>query len=432
MPSARDRKHWGGRLALGLFLVTTLSAQPLFNPSGPEAAAFGANRMFPIGDRHSWLEQEFLVGSFSHYDSIFPSRPVAPATQAWEFKRAVAEPEIHYEFGGRRLSLAEYLGHFPVTGILLLQGDTILLERYQYGRTGSDRFMSASMAKSVVSLLAGCALADGSIRSLDDPAARYVPELAGTLYGETPLRALLQMSSGIEFDLKGSDLKGSRTEKLINGIFTPKADPVAVLANCQKQIAPAGTHFQYSSGDCETIGLVVRRATGKSLSAYLSEKIWIPIGTEAPASWWADTSGQELPFSGFNAALRDYARLGRLLAHDGEWNGRQIISKSYLVDATTNRPEDRHLLPGAATPYYGYGFQIWIFPGNRRMFVLRGSQSQYVFVDPASKLVLVQTAVRSEGSNSENGKSECMALWLALVKQFGNSENPSDDVHGGG
>jgi CubicO group peptidase (beta-lactamase class C family) len=236
------------------------------------------------------------------------------------------------------------------------------------------------------------------------------------------------MSSGVEFDLKGSDLKGSRTEKLIDGIFTPKADPVAVLANSRKRIAPPGTHFQYSSGDCETTGLVVSRATGKSLTAYLSEKIWIPIGAEATASWWADTSGQELPFSGFNAVLRDYARLGRLLAHDGEWNGQQIIPKSYLIAATTNRSEDRQLLPGAATPYYGYGFQIWIFPGNRRMFVLRGSQSQYVFVDPASKLVLVQTAVRSEGPNSENGQSECMALWLALVKQFGNPGTASGDA----
>ena len=429
MTRACNRKPRGRRLALGLLLMTSLSAQPIFNPSGPEAAAFGAGEKFPVGDPRTWLEQEFLVGSFSRYDSIFPSQRVAPAPHPWQFKRAATEPEIHFEFGGRRLSLADYLGHFPVTGILLLQGDTILLERYQYGRTDADRFMSASMAKSVVSLLAGVALGNGSIHSLDDPAERYVPGLAGTPYGETPLRALLQMSSGVEFDPKGGDLKASRTEKLIDGIFTPKADPGAVLEDCRRRIAPPGTHFQYSSGDSEAMGLVVRRATGKSLSAYLGEKIWIPIGAEAAASWWADTSGQELPFSGFNAVLRDYARLGRLLAHDGDWNGRQIIPKSYLISATTYLAEDRHLAPGAATPYYGYGFQIWIFPGDRRMFVLRGSQSQYVFVDPASRLVMVQTAVRSEGPNSENGRSECMALWLALVKQFGNRVGASGDAH---
>jgi CubicO group peptidase (beta-lactamase class C family) len=423
MKKAGQEKRWIRMSAFAFLLGTSLSAQPSFNSSGPEASTFGAGQKFPVGDRHTWLSPKFLVGSFSRYDTIFPSQRVAPAPHPWKFKRAAVEPEISYEFGGRRQSLADYLGHFPVTGLLLLQGDTILFERYQYGRTESDRFMSASMAKSVVSLLAGVALADGRIQSLDDPAARYVPELAGTPYGETPLRALLQMSSGIEVDVAGGDRKDSRTEKLIDGIFTPGANPVAVLAECRRRIAPPDTHFQYSSGDTEMVGLIVRRVTGNSLTAYLSEKLWSPMGAEAAATWWADTSGQEMPFSGFNAVLRDYARLGRLLAHEGEWNGRQLIPKSYLIAATTNRAGDRHLVPGAATPYYGYGFQFWIFPGERRMFVLRGAQSQYVFVDPASKLVLVQTAVRSEGPDSENGKSECLALWLALVKQFGGAQS---------
>lgn len=162
----------------------------------------------------------------------------------------------------------------------------------------------------------------------------------------------------------------------------------------------------------------MKRATGKSLSDYLTEKIWQPIGAEAEATWWADLSGLEFPSSGFNAVLRDYARLGRLLAYDGAWNGKQIVPKASLRAGTTNRLDDPHLLPGAPTPYYGYGYQIWTFLGSRRMFVLRGANSQYVFVDPLSKLVLVQTAVRSEGADSVNGKSESLAVWLAVVKQF--------------
>ena len=192
MKHRRELRRRGGLFPLGLLAVTCLAAPPRFDVSGPEAVAFGAEQKFPVGDRSNWLTQPFMVGSFSHYDAIFPSQRVAPARRPWAFKRAAEEPDIYYEFGGRRLSLADYLGHFPVTGILLLRGDTILLERYQYGRTDADRFMSASMAKSVVSLLAGVAIADGRIQSLDDPAARYVPGLAGTPYGETSLRALLQ------------------------------------------------------------------------------------------------------------------------------------------------------------------------------------------------------------------------------------------------
>lgn len=403
-------------------MTAVASPEPRFNPSGPEAELFGAADGFPVGDRYSWRETRFLVGSYSRYDTIFPSNRVKRAATSWKFQRAEREPEIRYDFSGGRHTLDDYLAHFPVTGILLLHRDTILLERYQYGRTDTDRFTSASMAKSILSLLAGIAAGEGHVRSLGDHVDRYVPELQGTLYGETSLDALLKMSSGIEFEATVNGVKSSAgTDRLMDGMFTAGADPVALLAACRRRAYPVGTHFDYSSGDNEATGIALRRATGKSLADYLSEKIWQPIGAEADATWWVDTSGQELPAMGFNATVRDYARLGRLLAHDGAWDGRQLVPREYLVKATTNDPQDGYLAPGVVTPYYGYGHQFWIFPGKERMFVLRGTNSQYIFVDPRSKLVLVQTAVRSEAPNAENGKSETLALWLALVRQFGGA-----------
>jgi CubicO group peptidase (beta-lactamase class C family) len=415
--------------AVAILAVATLAwtgpaaiaaAGPTFNASGPDAAGFGAAQNFPAGDRVTWNTTPFLVGSYSRYDTIFPSHRIVRASQPWNFQRAEREPEIHYKFGGKTLSLDDYLAHFPVTGILVLKGDTILLERYQYGRKDTDRFMSASMAKSVMSLLAGVALAEGKLHSLEDPAERYVPGLKGSLYGGTSLRALLQMSSGIEWDREVNGVKDNvNTQKVIDSMFEPKADPVALVAGRMHRAFPVDTHFDYSAGDNEAMGLVLKHATGKTLSDYCAEKIWGPIGAEADATWWADPSGLEFPASGYNAVLRDWARLGRLLAYDGAWNGKQIVPKDYVLAATSVRPADKHLQPGGPVPYYGYGYQIWTFAGPRRMFVFRGANSQYVFVDPASKLVFVQTAVFSEGADSVNGKSESLALWLALVKQFG-------------
>ncbi len=410
-----------GVAACSMAAATAPAVGPVFQPSGPEAAAFGEAQHFPAGDRATWQEAPYLVGSYSRYDTIFPTRRVARGSSPWNFRRSQKEPEIRYEFGGQTHPLDHYLAHFPVTGILLLQGDTILLERYQYDRTDTDRFMSASMAKSVMSLLVGIALEEGHLKSLEDPAARYVPELKDSLYGQTSIRSLLQMSSGIEWDREVNGVKDNvNTEKLIDGMFDPKANPLALVAASNHRAFPPDTHFDYSAGDNEATALVLKRATGKSLAEYLTAKIWQPIGAEADATWWADRSGLEFPSSGFNAVLRDYARLGRLLAYEGAWNGKQIVPKAYVLAGTTNRPEDRHLLPGAPTPYYGYGYQIWTLPGSRRMFVFRGANSQYVFVDPWSKLVLVQTAVRSEGADAVNGKSESLALWLAMVKQFGS------------
>jgi CubicO group peptidase (beta-lactamase class C family) len=119
---------------------------------------------------------------------------------------------------------------------------------------------------------------------------------------------------------------------------------------------------------------------------------------------------------GFNAVLRDYARLGRLLAHDGAWEGKQIVPAQWMIDATTVRGSDAYLLPGRATKKFGYGYLSWLFPGERRQFAFIGYKGQYVCVDPASKLVMVQTAVEAPNA-SEN--DEAWALWSSLVDQLG-------------
>ncbi len=114
----------------------------------------------------------------------------------------------------------------------------------------------------------------------------------------------------------------------------------------------------------------------------------------------------------FNAVLRDYARLGRLLAHDGAWEGKQVIPTQWMIDATTVRASDAYLAPGRTGPRaLGYGYLVWLFPGTRRRFALIGIHGQYICVDPTSKLVPVQTAVDTN--------DEIWRLWFALIEQFG-------------
>jgi CubicO group peptidase (beta-lactamase class C family) len=110
--------------------------------------------------------------------------------------------------------------------------------------------------------------------------------------------------------------------------------------------------------------------------------------------------------------LRDYARLGLLLAHDGQWRGRQIIPAAWIKEATIVRPGQ----PQPATG--GYGYQVWILAGERRMFALRGIRGQAIYVDPASGLVMVHTAVRKQARDP--GVSETSALWRSLVDLLGH------------
>jgi CubicO group peptidase (beta-lactamase class C family) len=169
------------------------------------------------------------------------------------------------------------------------------------------------------------------------------------------------------------------------------------------------------------LGLVLAGAIGRPVSEYLQEKIWQPMGAEADATWLVDNSGQEATHCCLNAVLRDYARLGLLLAHDGNWRGRQIIPAAWVLEATTVHMDQPHVWPGTATPNEGYGYQTWILPGERRTFMLWGAHGQRIYVDPRSKLVMVNTAVSRPGLDLFSVQ-EMGALWTALVRQLGDDQ----------
>src|SRR4030095_15759409 len=261
----------------------------------------------------------------------------------------------------------------------------------------------------------GIESSDGYIRSVDDPAGAYVPELAAREYGRTSLRHLLQMSSGVRFSEAYDGRDDVATLAANTYRLQGPGGPSAITPFNERDAAP-GTRFSYASAETQVLGLVLARAVGRPVAEYLEEKIWWPIGAEADATWLIDNSGQEAAFAGINAVLRDYGRLGLLLAHDGNWRGRTVIPASWVMDATTVREDQPHVRPGTATPILGYGYQTWILPTQRRMFMLWGIQGQRIFVYPEKKLVMVNTAVHQVPLDLPP-LEEMAALWFALVRQ---------------
>jgi CubicO group peptidase (beta-lactamase class C family) len=350
------------------------------------------------------LPQRCLVGLYSHYDEVVPFHRVAKAAAPRPLKRA-AQPGDAYDFGA-------YLAANRDTGLLVLKGDTILFEGYQYERRPEDRFTSMSMAKTVMAMLFGIALSEGKIRSIDDRAEQYVPALKGHPYGETPLRHLLTMSSGVKFreDYEGNDDVSTLAFATVYGWG---AGGPAAVRSFNQRIRPPGDTFYYASAESEVLGLVLRAAVGKPLAEYLQEKIWQPMGAEADATWLVDAGDYELGFAGIQATLRDWGRFGLLLAEGGARDGRQIIPAEWVKAAT--RPDDSHLAPGTATRYLGYGYQIWLVPGARPTFALLGVRGQAVFVDPAAKLVVVHTAVFAQARGSRDNQ---FSLWNALLRSY--------------
>jgi CubicO group peptidase (beta-lactamase class C family) len=392
------------------------AAGPVFSPSGPNAELYGAAEGFPIADRALPVQPgephrlKYRVGAYSHFDEIYPTHRIKRAAAPWLFKRSQAD--IRYYYRGNRSSISDYWSRNPVTGLLIAKDDHILCEYYQYGRTDRDRLISQSMAKSIIGMLIGAAITEGAIKSVNDAAETYVAGFKGTEYGATPIRDLLHMSSGVDFGETKDD------QRDLNRLWTdmvlgmgPTHGTIESIVQFNRRIAPPGTRYFYASIEPDVLGVVFRYAVNKSASDYLQEKIWEPIGAEADATWVIDAQCFEVAHGFFNAVLRDYARLGRLFAHDGAWEGKQIIPEQWLIEATTVRTADAYLAPGKAMPIFGYGYFLWLLPGARRQFALGGANGQRICVDPTSKLVMVQTAVENT--------DEVWRLWSALVEQFG-------------
>lgn len=380
-------------------------------PDGPRMELFAdPSGAFPAAEPRNFFNARFTVDGFSRLDALF-RHTVSPGTdRASGWRRAASEPAIRYtappQAGGGSFDLNGYLSRNPATGLLVAQGDTILVERYQYGRTPQQRLTSFSMAKTIVAMLFGLAVEDGHIRSLDDLAETYVPGLKGREYGRTPLRHLLTMSSGVQFreDYDGTDNSAILSRRALGGQVPGGA---VVLDPFNNRTAEPGRRWYYASSETFVLAMVVRAATGRPLADYFAERIWQPLGAEAAATWLTDASGQELGYMGFNATLRDYARLGMMMANGGRAGDRQLVPAAWLAEMTK-----AHFSGTQTGRWFGYGYQTWIFPDNDGSFALLGVRGQAIYVDPARKLVLVHTAVRPDARDA--GGAETTALWREI------------------
>jgi len=365
---------------------------------------------FRQADRQNWWRPEAAVDSFSRLDEIFPSAVSHGAEAPSPWSRATREPSLHYtsppSLGGGRYSLDEYLDRNPVTGLLIARGDTILVERYQYARTDAMRLTSFSMAKTLIALLVGLAVEDGRIRSIDDLAHDYEPALADLEYGRTPIRHLLTMSSGVRFreEYDGTDDSARLSRASFRGQSPGGA---AVVRQFNERISEPGRRWYYASAETFVLAMVVQAAFRRRLEEVFAERIWQPIGAEANAAWLTDRSGLAIGYMGFNATLRDYARLGRALAAHGSAGGRQVIPKAWIVEMT--RPA---FTPAQTGRFFGYGFQTWVHPSSDGGFGLFGVRGQFMFVEPSRKLIMVNTAVRLDPR--DRGNADSFALWEAV------------------
>ncbi len=393
--------------------------------AAPDEELLGKSECYPFPrDKAAWKDsnERLKIGQFSHADEIFVTKRIAAGGQPWPLT-ALPEPSpLRYQFLGRTYTLDDYLSHQRVTGLLILKDGKIVAERYQYKRMPETRFISFSIAKSITATLVGIALQEGKIKSLDDTVAQYLPKLKDGPYGPVTIRNLLRMSSGSRFNYVKNGGSGDDSDTLNRVTLMQQggAGGVAALSFIRDSVAPQGTRFHYSNADTFLLGLVLQAALGSEhLADYTAEKLWKPLGAEDGASWVVDWSGNAATHAGFNARLRDFGRLGMLWANDGKIDGKQIVDRQFLLDATSIARQPPHLLPHGEVDYgMGYGYQFWLSNFKSRTFSALGAYGQQILVQPGSGIVIVMMAA---SKSVDEAIPERQAFLQGVIKSLGGS-----------
>lgn len=358
-----------------------------------------------------------IVKNFRNLHHIFPSTTVKRADQPYHFDRDHKKLPAQFEYKGAIFNTRQFIKDTGTTGFLVIQDDRIRWEEYRLGYTDSTTAISWSMAKSVISGLFGIALAEGHINSIGDRVTDYVPELIGSGYEGVRIKDVLQMSSGVAFNEDYGDFHSDISRFGRTLALGGSLDKFTASLKREKE---PGTYHHYVSIDTQVLGMILVRVTGFSLTDYLQKKIWQKMGSESDAYWITDNDGMELALGGLNSTLRDFARLGRLYLHNGNWNGEQLIPEQWVHDSVT--PDAPHLMPGAnslSDNVMGYGYQWWIPEEPQGDYLAIGIYNQFIYVNPDKRLVIAKTSANHRYTEDDYiSENQSVALFQAIADTF--------------
>jgi CubicO group peptidase (beta-lactamase class C family) len=265
-------------------------------------------------------------------------------------------------------------------GVVVVRHGAIVSEWYADGADADSWTASWSVAKSFSSAVTGIAVADGSIDSVDDPAATYLDEWAGTDKADITVEDILHMQSGLAWDEDYQPSSADSSDVVQMGL---SANELAYAA-ARPVAKPPGSTWVYSSGDAMILAGIVEGATGTSMRDYATEHLFKPIGMER-ADWWEDAEGQTLGYCCLDSTARGYARFGLLYLHEGRWGDDQVIPASWVKDSIRDAPGD----------HPGYGYMWWLQPELEGVpddvYSAQGHDGQFIWVIPSLDLVVVRT-----------------------------------------
>lgn len=369
------------------------------------------------------FDQDVIVENFLTMEKIFPVSTIAPAKTPFIFPQGTALPLMQsFTYQGKTIDVQQWFDDTQTTALLVIKNGEIIFEDYYRGHREDGHHISWSVAKSFTSALVGIALEEGAFGSIEDPVTQYVPELKGSSYDGVRIKDILQMSSGAKFNEDYGDYDSDINK--FGRILALGGSLDDFSASLEREVEPGSRHH-YVSIDTQVLGMLLVRVTGKSLSQYLQEKIWQPLGMEYPAYFITDDNGMELALGGLNVSLRDYAKMGQLYLNKGRWGDRQIVPEQWVHDSVT--PDAPHLLPGdnpLSDSVWGYGYQWWIPTDPDGEFLAAGIYNQYIYLYPKHDLVIVKnTANHNYTRDKEPSKAMHVAFFREIARKTSTVEH---------
>ena len=329
------------------------------------------------------FKNENLAHTFQHTPEIQPTKKISKGADTFQFvKEDNTTLADGFSFEGVFYSSEKFMEDTKTSAMLVIKDDVIKYEKYFMGGDENTLFSSNSMGKSFVSALMGIAVSEGYVESIEDPIGKYIPEFVGTEIEKIPIRACLQMASGINFN-EDTDMSGFSMRTLMG------KPAMRVISKYGMQEEPY-TYRRYLSINTEILGQVIKNTTGRSLAEYMEEKLWKRIGA-AHDAYWTLSNGTELAMGGLSVSLRDYARFARLYLNEGSYEGIQILERQWIQDSMDISAE--YSKPGANYDAYnaiGYGYQWWIPEGDKGEFMAIGVYGQWIYVNPANRVIIVK------------------------------------------
>lgn len=361
--------------------------------------------------------------NFGRFKDMAPTSAMAASKKPFAFPlgKTIDLPK-HYSFEGHTKSVEDFFTETDTTALLVLKDGQMVMERYALTGGPDVHWISWSVSKSFVSALVGIAVHEGHIRSIEDPISDYIPVPKGSAYHGVSIKNVLQMSSGARWNEDYSDPSCDvfRLAAAMGGAMSLE-EFVAGMAT----ESPPGTVCRYNSGETQALGMLLAYATKRTLSDYMQEKLFEPLGMNAAGYWLVDKTGKEMAFAGLNLIARDFIKIGELYRNDGVWNSQQVVPSAWVkASITADAP---HLVPGKPwlsdhTLPFGYGYQWWLPAGQEGEFTALGIYNQVVYGDRSKGVVIYkQSANRAYGTSKDeatNREIETIEFVRAIARHI--------------